>query len=299
MEQFALKVNDGHCVVHEGMQTVTPFMAAMLVKHCNYERNRNIAKTHVDELVSLMNSGKWIEGHTIYFADLNGEKILVDGQHRLVAVSMQNKPHTFYFSIIPVKNKDDVHDMFCSFDVAIRKRSVMDILNSANFHKEAGLSKTTSNKLFAAAYLAENGLRRVHYTQDVKHGDASYRIGISFKWAKEACLYEEALLQADKNLKNKMMADGVFAVALLTYRWQVSMARAFWEGVASGDGLKKGDPRRTFERDLRNRDFNANSREQGEKAASLAWNAFYENRTLKIIKVHADRDVPLLGVKFL
>ncbi len=296
MNQATLMVKEGKLMLNEGPTKVTPELAKTLLDKFNYERNRSLAKYHVLELEELMKSDKWIEGHTITFVNMKGQIILVDGQHRLMAVAMQDKPHFFNFSIIPVKNLNEVHEAYCSFDVAIRKRSVSDVLNSANFQEETGLAKTVSRKLVAAAYLAENRLRRVHYTEDVKQRDASYRLEIALKWADVARKYEMALNEADHYLKPKLLSDGIFAVALLTYRWQERIAKQFWEGVTYSGGQSNADPRRTFERDLRNRNLQTNTRSLGEKIAARAWNAFFDRRPLKIIKVYPESGVELRGV---
>jgi hypothetical protein len=100
----------------------------------------------------------------------------------------------------------------------------------------------------------------------------------------------KALLQ-----KRGLLTPSVVAVALLTLRDQPAKAKEFWDGVAMDDGLRRGDPRHTLVKTLRDRPLRG-SHSEGGRIASTAWNAYYSNRELTFIRI-VILDVKINGVR--
>jgi hypothetical protein len=68
-----------------------------------------------------------------------------------------------------------------------------------------------------------------------------------------------------------------------TARYQPSSAEEFWGGMIMDDGLKANDPRKVLLRYLNNKPANA-ARDDTKKATALAWNAFFVDRPLELLR---------------
>lgn len=90
----------------------------------------------------------------------------------------------------------------------------------------------------------------------------------------------------------------VMAVALETMRYQPSAGAEFWYRFAQDDGLTKGAPERALLNWLRNTPNKLSGslvRREQARAASLAWNAHFQGRTLEYCKPNAVSTFVLLG----
>jgi hypothetical protein len=72
-----------------------------------------------------------------------------------------------------------------------------------------------------------------------------------------------------------------------------AQAYEFWEGIALDDGLRRGDPRKTFLIYIDNNDFK--SRRNGVMVAGIPWNHFYTGEKLAQIKLTDATQIKILG----
>lgn len=282
------------CIV-EGEITINPQMAQTILDCMNYSRQRPIAKHHVKSIVDKMLSGAWIPGHSLNFAKINGSLILVNGQHRLQAIVECGCKQKFNVIITNAKTMDEVHKLYCTHDTGGRTRSLTEILTAAGVAQRTGLSNRATKALYESALLLETNFERVRYQNNTRVRNHDYRIECAFKWAEEARAFSSAVAAADNHLKGKLFSQGIMAVGLATFKFQASRAEEFWKGLAEGVNLSTGDPRYAFARDLRNRPLSVGNSQQGERSAAVAWNAFFANRRLKIIKVFTDSSITIAG----
>ena len=297
---FNARVNDAYKNIVpytpvEGRQSINQQQAEYILKEMNYPRQRKVNSSQVNTIIDKMLTGAWIDGHTISFAKCDGKFYLVNGQHRMMAIAKCGKRQVFSVIISNCKTPDDVHKIYCTHDTGVRARSKVEVLASFGFSERYGLSKSVASKLYESSLLVEYGFERQYYQSNPKVRNVDYRLEVSARWAPYAKHYEDAIKSADQQLKGKLLSAGTMAVALATFRYAPEVARAFWTGLAEQNGLRVGDPRRTLALDMRNRILNSGSQDQGEKSASVAWNAYAERRQLKIIKVYAGNEITLTG----
>ena len=108
--------------------TITPKKAQELLE--GNKRNRPVRKSHVRQLAEEMKAGKWVvNGVPIIF---NG-KLLIDGQHRLMACIESDKP----FDTLVVS--DVAPNSFLTIDVG-RKRTAADTLATRGEENYAALA---------------------------------------------------------------------------------------------------------------------------------------------------------------
>lgn len=76
--------------IHTSIEDITPERAEAYLA-CN-TNNRRLRRAHVERLASDITADRWVfNGSTIVF---NGDGTLLDGQHRLAAIVLANKPVT-------------------------------------------------------------------------------------------------------------------------------------------------------------------------------------------------------------
>lgn len=275
----------------DGVVKIAPGIAKRILDELNFPEQRKVDESRIYAHGDSLRRGDWMEGHPITLVLLpNGKIWLVDGQHRLSAISRQDQAIPVTVRIVPMESEKEARFFYAGFDQKKSVRSDKQILDAVGLTESLGLKPSTVRHLYSATPLLLNNLEPV----------AAY-LGLSSKidlflpankmaavqdWAAEAIEYEKVLAKSTtKGLRSKMQGAGVVAVALYTIRHQPKKASDFWHGTAANDGLRKGDPRRAFVDDLLFQRFlNTGSARQKVQQPAVAWNAFCEGRDLKIIK---------------
>lgn len=286
-----------HVILKEGRKMITPNMARRILEETNYSGQRPVADHHVKLLAHIMEEGRWRSGDQLAFCRLDGRLILTNGQHRMHAVIVADRAQEFQILITECMTLEEVQADYHRHDIVARKRSNAEIMASTGIGDESGLPKQFLVKLFQAGPILENDLQPVHYLKDtVAQRDIDSRIETVRDWLGEARLYEQFIRSAPKHVKQSLINAGVMAVALVTIRYQPQQAAEFWRGLAEDDGLRRGDPRKTLLQDLESRHVRRGAfHAQRVIPALTAWNAFFEGRTLKIIKVSESSQITVRG----
>jgi hypothetical protein len=285
-------------VISEGYRTIRPELAQYILEMANYGRQRPIYAHHVASLVDKIVSGSWVKGHAINFARLNGNLILVNGQHRLKAVVEANKAVEFMIVITNVKNEDELHRLYCSFDTGGRARTANDIILSSGICSEYNLSKTVSSALYMAANFIEDGFVMKSYVSDPKYRNIEYRMRCVYKWAPYAHYFDPIIKAADSNLQKKLRNSAILAVALLTFKYQTEKAVCFWSSLARQVNLTQDSPQFVLARYLRNTNFFAQTRNLSSIATAKAWNSFFYNRKIKQLRASETEKISIAGTPF-
>ncbi len=131
MQKFSYKVGD--YTITECVREITPKEASNIVATRN-PKNRRPNKYHVAALAKNMTNGTWRYNADPIRFDANG--ILIDGQHRLLAVAKANKPILFkvVYGLDP--------ECFKSIDIEMKSRNLHDLLfidNIPNSNNIAGI----------------------------------------------------------------------------------------------------------------------------------------------------------------
>lgn len=297
--------NSSTLVVH-GDQMIGPEKAKWIIENCFYapqEARRKTGKLNVQRILIMMRRGRWIPGSQITFARLpNGKLYRVNGYHRTDAVIEFGKELRFNVQIIDCANDDAVDSLYSSFDRSIgtRQRSFEQAANALHFADKIGVSKQAAKGLHSAVALIHNGLRPImhgHQFELVEIEALEDRLDAALPWKSEAAELDAILYRANVVLKRKLLAGPIFAVALITMRYQREKAKEYWARVASNDGLRRGTPEHSFVQRLLTDRMESHS-EKPFQLAALPWNAFYYGRPLTQIKTDAPTELRIAGTPY-
>lgn len=267
----------------EGRMSVTPAMARQMLAENNYDRQRPARAPHVAFLADEMRRGNFLGGSQIAFARLNGRLILVNGQHRMTAQVASNATVEYQVLIQDAHDAEDVSRYYYRQDRGQRVRSDSEVLAAVGVAQTYGLTATIARSVFQAAPLIENRFRRPSIHEDPTLRNDDLRLEACRPWWEVAEAYQYIIKAAPRLAFKKLVSSQALAVALVTLKHQPAKARAFWEGIAKDDGLHRGDARKALLIDFGNREWARNSSD-GAIATSLAWNAYFADRTLSWIK---------------
>lgn len=288
-----------HAFVREGFTALSAVQANQVLMHAAYEGQRKIVSSHVAVLADIMKSGGWLPKNQIDFASLDGKLILVNGYHRMNAQVKSGKSVLWTIVVHPCSTMNEVRALYYKFDTNTKTRGTAQILNGINFAEQTGLSRTTAKSLYDAIPVIAAGFSKAIRDRDVLTTRVTdRRLAMAQEYVGAARLYEECLGRLPVKLGSKFRTAGVTAVALVTLRYQPSKAKEFWSGTAQNDGLHKGDPRLALHNDLISRSMNVGSQIQSVFAPAYAWNAWFDGREIKIIKVYARSRAPINGTPF-
>lgn len=277
----------------EGVTSLSPLEMNRVLTNCGYEHQRNVNDRHVAVLADLMKRGRWQPKSQLDFAVLAGRYILVNGYHRAYAQVKSGKAIIWSIALHSCKSEADLRALYYSFDTNIRMRGSRDILRAAEFSEVQGVPAEMADALFRAIpYLASKFVIDPKAKNFLVDKQIDRRLEMAAEYAKAASRYNAALEGTAGARKKKMRSAAVTAVAVATFRYQSETAWMFWTGVAQMDGLKRGDPRLTLASDFLSRKVNSGSA-AAVAPAIIAWNAFFNDRSLQLIKV-LDSFVPVI-----
>ena len=286
--------------ITEGRQQFTPDLARSTVTDLRYEGQRPAYQHHIALLSDAMRRGDWTPGTQIAFGRLrDGTMHLVNGQHRLLALSDSGTTQDFQVLIVDVVDETALSHLYNHFDVITRKRSLAEVLNATGIGKTLGLSKTMLKATFEAVALLENGLRLPNFhTDPVGARSRDVRFELARQWWDFAIEYEKLIISAAPTLKVKLLSKGVVTVGLATLRYQNEKGMEFWRGLAENDGLRKGDARRTLIQALYERNFTKGNQEGRIILPANAWNNWFQGRDALILKLYQKAEPRLIGTPY-
>lgn len=289
--------------IREGFITISALQAKEVLESCTYDRQRKIDALHVATLREIMQRGSWLEKSALDFGRMpDGRLWLANGHHRMTSQYESGRSIMWSIGIHDCATVDDLRSLYYRFDTNIRKRTTQNILQGVDFASTHGLTKTMARALYDAAPIIAAGMvagnRQISGDQLVLRRLADERIEFAERFVREARLYEKCIEQAPKEVKRKLLLAGVTAVAMVTLYHVPDLAEEFWSGIAMNDGLKRGDARSTFLRDLTVRNGKVGTVQQMLVSSAKAWNAYHDGRLLKIIKVNSGQTTTIAGTPY-
>lgn len=284
-------------IINGGTIVIDRDLARLILDEANYDRQRPVRADALARAVELLSGDDFVDGHQIWFARLpDGRLILIDGQHRISATYELSASRRFVTMVVDCANMDQVHAHYCRFDRFGRRRSDAEAVSSLGLSDDLTVPKQVAMAAWkAAAYIADDFPFRNNVALAALKTDKAKADYIKAEFADQVRQYAGAVAYADIHLKRGLLTPSVVAVALLTLRDQPAKAKEFWDGVAMDDGLRRGDPRHTLVKTLRDRPLRG-SHSEGGRIASTAWNAYYSNRELTFIRI-VIMDVKINGVR--
>lgn len=283
-----------------GAIKLRPEIAKQILKELNFPGQRPIYSSRVYGKSLAIITGEWIESFPIDFAVLPDGRIwLLDGQHRLTAISEQQSTVLVTIRLLAVDSEKEAKKLYAGYDQSDSVRTTKQILDAVGVAKELGISERLARSIYEAAPILLNNMEPIVGSSNVRlHPDVfikQKRMEAIPAWVKEAKEFDEITSPAAAALKAKIKTQGPLAVGLYTLRHQPARAREFWGGMAKNDGLRRHDPRGTLIQDYLTRGANTGSIRQRVQQTALAWNAFCEGRDLKIIKCIEGAQITIWG----
>lgn len=283
-----------------GVVNMSPGTAKRILEELNFPGQRPISSSRVYGKALAIVTGDWVESFQIDFSALPDGRIwLVDGQHRLTAISQQQAPVPITVRLIDVDSEKDAKRLYAGYDLTDSVRTTKQIIDAVGIANELGISEKLARLIYESAPILLNNMEPIVGSVNVRlHPDVftrQKRMEAVSEWASEAKEFEQIIAPAAAVLKARIKTTGPLAVGLYTLRHQPSRARDFWSGIAKNDGLRRGDPRATLIQDYLTRVVNGGSIRQRVQQSTLAWNAFCENRDLKIIKCIDNAQIVIWG----
>lgn len=271
----------------EGVTSLSPIEMNRVIQNCGYENQRSISEKHVLVLADLMKRGRWQSKSQLDFAVLNGRYILINGYHRAYAQVKSGKTITWSIALHKANTEADLRTLYYAFDTNIRARGSRDILKAVEFVSTTGVPAEMADALYRATpYLASKFIIDPKHKNFLVEKQADRRLELASEYAKAASRLAAAIDGMQGSRKLKFKNGAVVAVAVATFRYQSETAWQFWTGVAQMDGLKRGDPRLALCNDFMTRKVTGGGHRAEAFAPSIiAWNAFFNERPLQLIKV--------------
>ena len=259
---------------------VSPAMAQHMRATMHFERQRPISARNVERLAEEMRRGWFLAGTPIFICTLpDGREYIVNGNHTLEAVAASGVTIPLVMIRKRVRTMDDAARVYATFDI-------QQVRNWQATIMAAGLSAQIPmvEKVTAAVGLILSGFIYDQHSVFLNKSRQA-RLEVLPDYIKPAHLIHAAMQGAPRAGQRVVERAAILAVALYTARYQPSMAEEFWGGLAKDDGLKANDPRKALLRFAANNPAGgSNTRANQAKAAALAWNAFFDERTLEACK---------------
>lgn len=274
---------------------VTPTMAQEWLAQHHFADQRSISGAHVARLATEMGRGRFMEGTTIHFAQLNGHSYLINGNHTLHAIVKSGVTIPLSVLTSEVSSRTEVSRLYARHDIN-RRRDWNATIKASDL--KIAVPLMFKNAAAAALRILMEGLDspspknlEISYSRDLRLDAMNeYREHIE-------SFYTAVCDSSSRNIK-LMKRSGIMAVGIETVKWQPVKAFEFWNGIAKDDGLKKGDPRKTLLDYLLGSIGDHRYLQEQIKSAALAWNAYYQGRSLTILRPASFSEFHLLGTLY-
>jgi hypothetical protein len=278
---------------------VTPDAARRMRDTMHFDRQRKIKQAIIDRLTGEIVKGRFIPAYQVYIARLpNGKFAILNGNHTLEAVAAGH-PQVLTLTFARMTDKEAGWH-YSEFDTQSMRtwRESLDAIGRPDEHKiEGKVTQAIGYILGRFRGNIKNVARNVRYEKLNEYVDAHTRYALTVRPL------------ADQRAKRYLERAAVFAVVLETFKYQADKAEEFWTSFAMrGRELTDGDPELAFWNYIDG--LKRNSRIGGReglsvsggkieqlimRAAALAWNAFYANKTLNKCQPAHTRDFKLYG----
>lgn len=268
---------------------ISPAAAQVLYDDKNFVDNRRFDEVHAEAIAYAMMEGHVGATETITVVLWDGKEYLVDGQHRMWAVTQLSEPWEFTINFKRVKTWEDVCSAYGDEDLG-KKRSTEVCAKALSVDDQVGTSKKLFKNALSASKLINVGFDDGSKAKLKISRNNHHTIETVLNYRKEWKKVDAAYKKGDPNTKKLFFNQATVAVAGLTYRHCPDKAEEFWGVMLADDGLKKGDPRKALLDFLRDLAMNKVLIKPSKKALyiSMAWNAFYAGRKMTRLKWRDD-----------
>ena len=257
---------------------------------CEFEWQRTLSDRNIDRLAGEMSRGWFVSGSPIFVAVLPDSSMrLLNGNHTMEGICRADISIPLSFTYRRVKDLKEAGAIYAVLDIQ-KIRTWRDSLQATGkeefplaTHVMSAMGLIMSDFIYRSDAIETNSSRTMRFERM-----EDYR--------RPAEIIKDAL-GGVPGINARICKRAAFlAVALETARYQPAAAHEFWKGLAEDDGLAKDDARKALLRYGQNNPARSGSESTiAARAASLAWNAFFERRPLEYCKPNAAIDFRLLG----
>lgn len=281
----------------DGMVTIAPGIAREVLDTCNFEGQRKRKPARVAKSRRRIETGAWDpEASTIVFARTpDGCLHLIEGQHRMAAISESGIATASYVRIRDADDMQGVRRMYAQYDEPDSSRNDAEMLDGLQVADSIGVTKRIASAAFRAMSLLRTDLEPQGPGAADEARSRDGRLDEITGWVDEIREFARIFEIADPALKPYLLAQGTMAPSLYLLRHQPVKAREFLVGLARNDGLRRSDPRSRLISDFATRGANKGSMRQGVVRMSIAWNAFWRDKDVQIIRVSDKAVIQFLG----
>ena len=263
-----------------------------------FEGQRRLRDHHVYLLAQEMESGNFIPHSSVVFADYNGKSYLIDGQHRLRAVTLYGKTVRMPVLRRKAASMREVQEWYSSIDQGLR-RTAGDAIRAQGLAEELSLTERQAARLggavrqIATGFLdATAGIGEAKRAR-VRARSNAFVSGLMRKWSKEAQTYFSLIQGGEQSNYYLFERAPVMACALLTLKHVPEKARDFWSGAARDDGLTRHDARKRFLIWLRD---NKEKPSDTARGFAVVWRAFLDDSEVKLIRIDSTKPIDIRSV---
>lgn len=271
-----------HLTVRAAHQEISPQLAGEWLAKRPFLRQRTLRANHVLALAAMMTRGYLRPSTTIDFASLDGQYLLVNGQHTLTAIVRCGLTQKLLVTYTFCRTMADVKALYATHDRGLL-RTTRDSYAAFDLAREMGIAQQHVDELGAAMVPLAGGFTELlstsNYAQAVFHRDFSIRQALMWQWKDEACLFFNNRPSGRKSVTKLLGRAAVVAVGLVTYRYQPQLAEPFWHGVLLEEGAGNDPIRRLFVF-LQDAPVQRYPRDEYPRYIAAAWNAYMQQKNL-------------------
>lgn len=256
-----------------------------------FERNRPLIKEVVAMYAKRMDEGDFLTATPIVFAQVGNDKIvLVDGQHRMSAISKGTKSLRFTVQTYYLSNDDQLKQLYGTLDVG-RARNLNDNIRAHGMPEMMDLTQNDCTSLTSALNFVTH--KRPAFNIKARLcGTFTEQIERARKWLTEGQWYFNLLKETPRPMKAIARRKAIVASAMITLRGYPSKAKDFWKGVLTLENINSDDIRFKLHMKLIEMDQKTITNPKALYHSSwhigsiiaCCWNAYISNRQMTIIK---------------
>lgn len=282
------------------VKLVSPELAKSIRAGCHFERQRKLSEANISRLAYEMSHGHFVQGTPIFFGVLPDKAMyLVNGNHTLEAIMSSTLPQLLTFIYHPCTDLEEVASLYATFD-ANKPRTWGDSLKAVGMGEKLPYAPQVASavRMILANFKSVSGTAKRQGVATIANSKSEVFAKLH-DFERPARLIHDALAGAPGSNQKLLLRVPVLAVLLEIARAQPSEAFNFIKDLAADDGLKLGDPRKTLLRFLTN-----NYTTQGDdrflmcRAVAQAWNAYYQERELQILRPGSMSNITLAGTRW-
>lgn len=277
---------------------VTPDIAQAWVKNAVYENQRNLTKDVVTRYALLMGKGEWgLSESNIILGVVNGSEHLMNGRHRINAVIESDTTQKFNVEYRHYDNHGQMDAAYALMDQHSR-RTALNAYTALGTASMLGVETRLMRSLDGAMSLIAQDFMP-HSGGHMRNGElASHIVRHEAMLRLKAPIYAagRSFDGATAATYRWYMRAPILAVAVVTFAFAPEKAVVFWKDVCENDGLMRGTGQHALHEYLSTHKMSALEDRVGHaKAAQVCWNAFCEDRILRVIRFEYDAPFTIKG----